>query len=664
MANAAVSGQLDAMAAPAVSGTGITGYIPVWTNSSGALGDSVMFQAGTGTTAKVGINTTTPAAALDVKGASTLRGTLSLPSMGAATTSAGTNSQALNLAASSFNTGTGTAASQNFRLQAEPVGNDTASTSGTLDLLYAQGANTPAETGLKISSNGQIEFAPGQTFPGAGTGSVTSVGSGAGLTGGPITSSGTLSIAAGGVANTMLANPALTVAAGTGLTGGGSVALGGSATLNVDTTKVPLLNGANTFTGNETVNGNLSATGVVTGSSYQIGSNLFGFGSYLNGDAYLGFAGHASSTGIYNTAAGFGALGADTTGGFNTAAGYGALENNTTASGNSAFGYYALQGNSTGVNNTASGFEALLANTQGFSNTAYGYSALLNNTTGDYNIAIGVSALNSNTTGVGNTALGEGAGYYITTGSYNTFVGYGASSNVPGATNATAVGWSAVVNENNALVLGNGAVSVGIGTATPFNDYALDVEATPGGTINGGVVSDSTGGNIYLGMTNGVHKFRVDTNGVTYADGGYQTSGADFAESFAVRGKRSRYEPGDVLEIDPKSDRHLTLSNHAYGTLVAGIYSTKPGLLASPHHIDDPAVQSSEVPLAVVGIVPCKVTTENGAIARGDMLVTSSRAGYAMKGTDRSRMLGAVVGKALEPLNKGTGVIQVLVTLQ
>ena len=35
-----------------------------------------------------------------------------------------------------------------------------------------------------------------------------------------------------------------------------------------------------------------------------------------------------------------------------------------------------------------------------------------------------------------------------------------------------------------------------------------------------------------------------------------------------------------------------------------------------------------------------------------------------MKGTDRSRMLGAVVGKALEPLSEGKGVIQVLVTLQ
>ena len=65
-----------------------------------------------------------------------------------------------------------------------------------------------------------------------------------------------------------------------------------------------------------------------------------------------------------------------------------------------------------------------------------------------------------------------------------------------------------------------------------------------------------------------------------------------------------------------------------------------------------------------VGIVPCKVTAENGAIEEGDLLVASSRPGYAMKGTDRRRMLGAVVGKALEPLPERTGVIQVLVTLQ
>ena len=68
--------------------------------------------------------------------------------------------------------------------------------------------------------------------------------------------------------------------------------------------------------------------------------------------------------------------------------------------------------------------------------------------------------------------------------------------------------------------------------------------------------------------------------------------------------------------------------------------------------------------MAVVGIVPCKVSAENGPIQRGDLLVTSSTEGHAMKGTDRRRMLGAVVGKALETLQRGKGVIEVLVTLQ
>jgi len=85
--------------------------------------------------------------------------------------------------------------------------------------------------------------------------------------------------------------------------------------------------------------------------------------------------------------------------------------------------------------------------------------------------------------------------------------------------------------------------------------------------------------------------------------------------------------------------------------------------VASEHGVEDSALDS-EVPLAVVGIVPCKVTTENGAILVGDLLVTSTTPGYAMKGTDRGKMLGAVVGKALEPLDVGKGVVQVLVTLQ
>jgi hypothetical protein len=94
---------------------------------------------------------------------------------------------------------------------------------------------------------------------------------------------------------------------------------------------------------------------------------------------------------------------------------------------------------------------------------------------------------------------------------------------------------------------------------------------------------------------------------------------------------------------------------------VSGIYSTKPGTLGRRQTT---AQSPDEVPMAVVGIVPAKVSAENGAIHPGDLLVSSSKIGYAMKGTDRSLLTGAVIGKAMGNLDSGTGVIEVLVTLQ
>jgi hypothetical protein len=181
----------------------------------------------------------------------------------------------------------------------------------------------------------------------------------------------------------------------------------------------------------------------------------------------------------------------------------------------------------------------------------------------------------------------------------------------------------------------------------------------------GGLFQNVPGGDIIRGGINQpvVTLFRVDGTGRVYADGGFQPSGADFAESMAVTGDRNRYAAGDLLVIDPTANRRVALAQQPYSTLVAGIYSTKPGMLGSTHKIDERAA-AGEVPLAVVGIVPCKVSAENGPIRAGDLLVTSSTRGHAMRGTDRSLMLGAVVGKALEPLPQGTGVIQVLVTLQ
>jgi hypothetical protein len=52
-----------------VGGSGTANFIPIWTDSSD-LGDSVLYQTGSGTSVKVGIGTTTPSEILHVNGSS------------------------------------------------------------------------------------------------------------------------------------------------------------------------------------------------------------------------------------------------------------------------------------------------------------------------------------------------------------------------------------------------------------------------------------------------------------------------------------------------------------------------------------------------------------------------------------------------------------------
>ena len=188
------------------------------------------------------------------------------------------------------------------------------------------------------------------------------------------------------------------------------------------------------------------------------------------------------------------------------------------------------------------------------------------------------------------------------------------------------------------VILGTG--NVGIGTTAPA--YTLDVAGT----------------------------IRTTTGGVIFPDGSTQSTafipancGADYAEAVDVTGDRTKYEPGDLMVIDSDAPGKFLKSNQAYSTLVAGIYSTKPGFVGRLEPVSS-ETSKTEVPMAMVGRVPTKVSAENGPIKVGDLLVASSTLGYAMKGTDRSQMLGAVIGKALGSLDSGTGIIEVLVTLQ
>jgi len=370
-------------------------------------------------------------------------------------------------------------------------------------------------------------------FAGGGTLTGVTTASGSGLTGGG--TSGTLNL---GLLTTCASGQVLewngsawacatasgagtitgvTTSTTSGLSGGGT---SGTLALQVNPAVVPLLAAANSFTGNQTVNGNLSATGTVSGGSFQIGSNLFAYGSYANGNALLGFAGNSTMAGTYNTAVGYQALFSNT-GNENTASGFQALFANTTGNGNTAYGWSALYANTASVGNTAVGQGALENNAgtaaEGGGNTAVGDLALRNNTTGGANTAIGYYA-------------GQTADSSSVTGSKDTLLGTSAALSTGTWSNATAIGANAEVAANNALVLGsiagtNGATnstSVGIGTTAPA--YTLDVHGT--GNFTGAVnftgpvtfsSTDTSTGEVQGAVVNATTGF--DIGGVSFATG-------------------------------------------------------------------------------------------------------------------------------------------------
>ena len=184
---APVNGVNDAASAPAATSTSNSTPPPPASNvttTGGTVNTIPLFT--TATNVQNSILTQTAATAVNVGGK------LNHPATGTATKTAGKNSQPDNFVASAFNSGTSTAVPQTFQLQAEPAGNNTATASGTLNVLYASGTATPAETGLKIGHTGLITFATGQTFPGAGTITGITTAAGSGLAGGGTT--GTLSL--------------------------------------------------------------------------------------------------------------------------------------------------------------------------------------------------------------------------------------------------------------------------------------------------------------------------------------------------------------------------------------------------------------------------------------------------------------------------------------
>lgn len=141
-----------------------------------------------------------------------------------------------------------------------------------------------------------------------------------------------------------------------------------------------------------------------------------------------------------------------------------------------------------------------------------------------------------------------------------------------------------------------------------------------------------------------------DSNGVGYMRtnaAGWGTGSYDFAEMFPAP---EVLAPGEVVVFGDAAEQVKRSTGKTYDDRIAGVVSTRPGFLAGTY-------KPGDSPIALSGRVPTKVNTENGAIAIGDPLTTSSTPGVAMKATTA----GPIVGYAMQPFTGDAGMITVFI---
>lgn len=138
------------------------------------------------------------------------------------------------------------------------------------------------------------------------------------------------------------------------------------------------------------------------------------------------------------------------------------------------------------------------------------------------------------------------------------------------------------------------------------------------------------------------------------------TGGSDLAEHFELA---EDAKPGLVVAIDPQRPGKLALARGAYNRRVAGVISGANNLSAGMVLPDAAGARDSR-PVALSGRVWVYCDASKHPIKPGDLLTTSNIPGHAMKVTNYTKAQGAILGKAMTGLNRGKGLVLVLVTLQ
>jgi hypothetical protein len=161
-------------------------------------------------------------------------------------------------------------------------------------------------------------------------------------------------------------------------------------------------------------------------------------------------------------------------------------------------------------------------------------------------------------------------------------------------------------------------------------------------------------GDLFIRDNAGRISIRMDGN-----SGDIVLSNADCAEDFDAS-SADPVEPGSVVVLDDIGS--VRMATRAYDRRVAGIVAgagdRRPGIVLGRH-----AGSTGRLPVAVAGTTYCKVDASSARVEVGDLLTSSDNAGHAMRAADPLRAAGAVIGKAMRPLDRGTGLVPVLVAL-
>ena len=212
------------------------------------------------------------------------------------------------------------------------------------------------------------------------------------------------------------------------------------------------------------------------------------------------------------------------------------------------------------------------------------------------------------------------------------------------------------VNGNNVFLFNHDGINGVIGTQGGGGPLMLTTASAARLTID-------TLGRVGIGITTPSEKLHVVGNAFfsgTVTGGNIEAKYQDVAEWVPATNDLA---PGTVVVLNAEKSNEVMASNQPYDTAVAGVVSHQPGLTLGERGPNKEQV-------ATTGRVKVHVDATAAPIRVGDLLVTGSKPGTAMKSMPiemqgrKFHQPGTIIGKALEPLEKGEGEILVLLSLQ